>query len=342
MLLLRGRLPLEGFLVLLGKEALQRGGIVPRPPDVKISYILPITQVQFYEMLNRFQRQSNMVVKNDPTKWTVQKFADEGAQSPFMARLLIGITRLRDVVFPDQAGRDKFDKPYEFVTTSLMNARSTAKEVTELWEGHARRVTSGEVARLEGQTIHIDESIDKELRKQVESFLNAAVRALKQGMQNLATEMQVNIGFLFKQQGAFDTGIAALEATDPILAEYVQQSRIWSGRLIESRNAVEHNGWTLPRVHYVQAGAGIRAEEPLISGQPVTEYIKFALDRLICFVEEFTAHCLQEQMPAGITITELPFPERLPDLPERFRVTLATGGLPVWRLIYHASSFETT
>lgn len=209
---------------------------------MKISYILPITQVQFYEMLNRFQRQSNMVVKNDPTKWTVQKFADEGAQSPFMARLLIGITRLRDVVFPDPAGRDKFDKPYEFVTTSLMNARSTAKEVTELWEGHARRVTSGEVARLQGQAIHIDESIDKELRKQLESFLNAAVRALKQGMQNVAMEMQVNIGFLFKQQGAFDTGIAALEATDPVLAEYVRQSRIWSGRLIESRNAVEHNG----------------------------------------------------------------------------------------------------
>jgi len=216
-LLLKGKLPLEGFLVLLGKEALQRGGIVPRPPDTKISYILPITQVQFYEMLNRFQLQSNMVVKRDPTKWTVQKFADEGAQSPFMARLLIGITRLRDVVFPDQAGRDKFDKPYEFVTTSLMNARSTAKEVAELWEGHARRVTLGEVARLQGQTIHIDESIDKELRKQVESFLNAAVRALKQGMQNLATAMQVNIGFLFKQQGAFDTGIAALEATDPFL-----------------------------------------------------------------------------------------------------------------------------
>lgn len=95
-------------------------------------------------------------------------------------------------------------------------------------------------------------------------------------------------------------------------------------------------------MHYVQAGAGIRAEEPLISGQPVTEYIKFALDRLICFVEEFTAHCLQKHMPAGITITELPFPERLPDLTERFRVTLATGGLPVWRINYHVSSFETT
>jgi hypothetical protein len=37
---------------------------------------------------------------------------------------------------------------------------------------------SGEGARLRGEAIFIDKSVDKELRTKVESFLNAAVRTL--------------------------------------------------------------------------------------------------------------------------------------------------------------------
>jgi hypothetical protein len=62
------------------------------------------------------------------------------------------------------------------------------------------------------------------------------------------------------------------------------------------------------------------------------------LDRLCCFVEEFTAHCLQTETVPGITITELP----LGEAPERFRLTLGTGGLPRWKIAYHASLFEDT
>jgi hypothetical protein len=125
------------------------------------------------------------------------------------------------------------------------------------------------------------------------------VRTLKQGMQDLAGELQVNIGFMFKQQGAFDTGIAALQASDPPLAEYLRHTRAWSERLIESRNAIEHKGWTLPRIEYTQTGIIVAATEPMISGQPVTEFVKLMLDRLCCFVEEFTVHALQRHNAAA-------------------------------------------
>ena len=290
-LLLKGKLPLEAFTVFLGKEATERGGFVHRPPDLKISHVLPITQANFNQMLNRFQQQSNMVVRRGEEECILQKFADEGSTSPFIARVLMGVMRLRDVVYSGPAERGKFDKPYELVTSSLMNTRTTAKEIAELWEEHARKVASGEIARRQGRAIHIDESIDKELRKEVESFLNSAVRALKQGMQDLGSELQVSIGFLFKQQGAFETGISALQATDPLLGEYLRHTRTWSERLVESRNAIEHQGWTLPHLKYAHTGTGITATEPEVSGQPVTEFVKFVLDRLCCFVEEFTAHC---------------------------------------------------
>ncbi|HEX9898183.1 MAG TPA: hypothetical protein VGC81_03100 [Candidatus Methylomirabilis sp.] len=342
-ILLKGLLPLAPFLLLLGEVALQpRSGIVKRP-DAQISYVLPITQTHFEQMLARIHQQTNMVVRSDPTKFVFRKFADEGSQSPFMARMLMGILRLRDAACPQPAARDRFDNSYEFVFSAVLNARAAAQQIIHMWEDHVRRVASGEVARVQGNTIHIDESIDKELRKGIEDFLNAAVRAIKQGTQSLARDLQADIGFLFQGGASFERGLAALQTTNPLLAEYLRQTRIvWSEDLMESRNAIEHKGWILPQVTYSDTGNGIRAGEPPVRGRPVSEFVRFMLDRLACFVEEITAHCLQRQMPGGITITEIALAHRVPEAPERFRVTLANGGMPTWSIVFHTSSFDET
>jgi hypothetical protein len=47
-------------------------------------------------------------------------------------------------------------------------------------------------------------------------------------------------------------------------------------------------------------------------------------------------------MPTGITITEIALARRLKEAPERFRVTLASGGLPAWQIVFHSSSFNET
>jgi hypothetical protein len=138
--------------------------------------VLPITQANFGELLASIQRQSNMVVRNDPAQFVIQKIADEGASSPFMARLFIGIMHLRDAVFPNPADREKFDKAYE-VFNSLLSIRTSTHEIVEVWNEHFRKVSEGTIARIQGPTIHIDESIDKEFRKRLESFLNVGVRA---------------------------------------------------------------------------------------------------------------------------------------------------------------------
>ena len=339
--LLKGKLPLNGLLIFLGKKAVERGGII-KQDDGQISYVLPITRVDFMQMLQRIQKQSNMVVKQDPTKFVVQKLADEGSSSPFMARLYLGNLRLRDVAFPDQERRDIFDKPYHFVMETLLNTRSTSHEILQLVDRHFIKLTKGEVGQLKGHTIHIEETIDKKLRKEVETFLNSAVRILKQGMQELTTALQFNIGFLFKQQNSFEKGVTELEKSDPLLAAYLRETRNWSERLINSRNAIEHEGWMLPKVKYIEVSGVIRAEEPEISGQKVSEFMGFIMDRLSCFVEEVTAHCLQTRMPEGISVTEIPLSQRESEMPERFQVALTNGGMPIWNIAYHQSSFEKT
>ena len=314
-----GKLPLEGLLAFLGQKALGRAGIVRRG-DRQLSYALPITQDDFVQMLSRIQSQSNMILRNDPMNFVVQKFADEGTQSPFMARVFLGILHLRDGVSPDPQKRSDFDKAYEFVLMTLLNTRTTARDITTLFTQHAQKIVRGEVARVQGQTLYIDENIDKELRRQTEDFLNTAVRVLKQGMQEVAKSLNVNIGFLFRKSETFDKGVAALRSSDAPLAEYLHCVRKWSEPLVQCRNAMEHTASVLPRVVYSHSANGARAEEPQIEGQPVSEFVAFMTDRLTCFVEEFTAHCLQLRLPQGLSLTELPLTQRDPEVPERFRL----------------------
>ena len=82
--------------------------------------------------------------------------------------------------------------------------------------------------------------------------------------------------------------------------------------------------------------------KPEISDQKVSDFVKFMIDRICCFVEEVTAHCLQAQMPEGISITEIPLDERDPAIVERFQLTVTTGGKPIWHLSYHESEFDKT
>jgi hypothetical protein len=160
-------------------------------------------------------------------------------------------------------------------------------------------------------------------------------------MRNFGERMGKHIGFLFQKQAAFERGMIALQATDPALASYLRSTRAeWSERLIETRNKIDHGGWSLPRVEYSNQNGSVRAKQPHIDGQPLTEFVSFMLDRLSCLVEDLTAHCLQSRMPQGVTITEIPIADRLAQAPERFRLTLERGGLPRWNLSYRVGHFD--
>jgi hypothetical protein len=340
-ILLYGKLPLDGLLIFLRRDALKRAGVV-RTAKGQLSYVLPITAADFRRMLLRLQQRSNLRVKVADGGWIVKKVADEGSQSPFMARLMIGTMRLRDATISDPSVRDTFDKNYQFTITSLFAARDAARALTRIWTAHSAKLASGEIVRIQGRSVHVDEDVDRELGQEADAFLNAATRALKKGMKDVANVLGVNFGFLFQKQAPFEAGIAALEASDPALAAYLRQARTWSERLVNARNAVEHDGWTLPHVGYTKVDTGVAAAEPKIDGQPASAFAAFILDRLACFVEEVTAHCLQRKMPDRVTLTEVPRQDRDADVPARFRPTLSVGGMPPWSIAYHGAPFDET
>ncbi len=340
-LLPEGAIPLEGLMVFLGAAAMQTGYIVRRPPATQLSNVLPINQQDFNVLLQRIQSQSNMRVVLESPGWVFQKFTDEGSRSPFMTRLFIGVTRLRDQVYHDKSAVDSFDNAYNFALTTMLDVRALATEIIDLVQNHSSRVSSGQIAKVvAGNNMRIDESIDRDLRTKVESFLVAAARVLKKGLQEFSVFLGADIGFLFKKEATFLNGIANLRKFDPPLADYLLSVRPWSEALQLTRNSIEHAAWTPPKMSYHQTGQSVEAVEPQLVQTPISQYVMFITDRLSCFIEEFSVHCLQQRLPREITVTEIPIPQRVAELPERFHITASIGGLPAWVLKYHSELFD--
>jgi hypothetical protein len=341
--IVRGGFPLDLFLIFLKQ-------VVPglsasdlqyfRGTDVQVSYVLPVNQMQFFQTLSRFERSSsNISIQKETAKILVQKLGDEGTSSPFVGRLMLGVMRIRDAVYDDKA-RLHFDELYEPILSGLRNARETSQDVAKEWEQHRAKVESGSIVSTHGRTVRVSESIDRSMKRDLEGFLNAAVRTIKQSLQVLANDLDVDIGFLFQKESTFQSGIGKMRASDPILADYLLATRQWSEPLVLLRNNLEHGTIASPKVFYTIDSVPVRAEEPRLNGQPITEFTSEVLDRICCFVEEIVVFGLRKKLPKGFEITETSLAERNPSAPERFNVTITPGGRRPWVLTAHLRHFD--
>jgi hypothetical protein len=340
-ILLEGKLPLEGLLIFLPDLRPEHMRTVKRPA-IQISPVLPISHDQFNQFISNVLRRSNFRIRADPGGIVMEKFLDEGTSAPFIARCMLGLIHIRENALSDKTLRDDFDKRFESAFSSLRTAREASKSLRKIWQTHLAGVTSGEAARLEGGNIRVVDSVNKQLSEDFESFLNAAARTVKTGVQGLCSLLGVDIGFLFKKKSAFDSGIERLRKTDAPLAKYLAESRKWTERLILLRNDLEHEIWDFPKVKYSIADRKVVAAEPKIGAEAVTGLVDFLFDRVVCFYEEIIAHALQRKFPRGSTIAEVVLQMRVAEAPERFRITLALGGEPPWQISYHASKFHDT
>jgi hypothetical protein len=173
-----GNLPLLPFISLLGKLDVRIHHM--KTKDGTISSILPIQRVQFESMLVKLCQQSNFVIKKEEPSWTWTKMADEGTSSPFMARLFLNLPHLSKSALAQKADLEAFEKPYQLVLTSSMTVRDLVKTIREMVTEHRRNVADGVGARIAGRSVHIDEPIDKELRKNVESSLTPPIESCTQ------------------------------------------------------------------------------------------------------------------------------------------------------------------
>jgi hypothetical protein len=342
-LVVGGKLPIEMLLVFLAatKPEIKLEHLrCFRGPNVQVSYVVPMTPADFGRLLDSFQSRSNMRVNRRDPKTVVQKIDDEGTSTPFVARLMLGVMQIRDVVHDDTDSRLRFDELYEPILSGLREARESSLEIENLWRDHQYKVEAGMIARVQRGALYVDANIDRSLKRLFESFLNTAVRVIKQWMQELTEHHDIHIGFLFKKESTFKAAISELQKTRAPLADYLETTRNWSEPLVLMRNNLEHGIVQTPSVTYSVENERIRAGEPTVSSTPITEYTKAALDRICCFVEEITMFCLRSKFPQGLEITEVPIAGREANAPLRFNLCVDSGGLPPWRLSAHERQFD--
>ncbi|MDE1146941.1 MAG: hypothetical protein PW843_10005 [Azospirillaceae bacterium] len=340
--LLQGKLPLEGMLVFLSgiidAEAFKTIRKVTRD-KLQISSVLPIRESQYQAMLRNIQQRGGLDVKPNEGKFVVQKLADEGTGTPFMARVFYGLMKMADTL---DAEREPFLAAHHTLLKTLLEIRDMAKDIAKTWKDHARKVDEGSIVERVGIHIRITENVDRQLGRLTNEFLSGATRSFKERMQATARSLGLDIGFLYQKQSPFERGLAALELTDPALAAYLREARRWGDILVNTRNLLDHGNWALHSTTITDVGGKIFATEPTIDGIPVTEWVADKTDRVLCFVEDVVAHGIQRRMRPAITLAEVPLAQRSAEMPLRFQNTLTSGGAPTWQITYHGSRFDET
>jgi hypothetical protein len=210
-ILLLGKLPLEGMLVFLAGivdgEAFHNIQKVARN-ELQISSVLPIKEHQYRMMLRNIQQRGGLDVKPNQGQFLVKKFADEGAHSPFMSRIFYGQLKLAETLGTKQ---EAFRKAHWNLMTTLLEIRDTAKDVVKTWKDHIRKVDEGSIVERHGLDIQITENVDRPLGRLVSEFLTGATRSFKERMQQTARTLGLEIGFLYQKQVAFERGLADLD-----------------------------------------------------------------------------------------------------------------------------------
>jgi len=95
-----------------------------------------------------------------------------------------------------------------------MSARTAARELLGLWNTHAEDIASGKGVRITTDGLEVVGDFHRSLRREIDSFLYDAAKALKEGTQNAGKASGRDIGFLFQKQSAYQKGLETLRSSD--------------------------------------------------------------------------------------------------------------------------------
>ncbi len=334
--ILEGPLPLEGLLTFAPIRVSTMTTQLKN--DQQISSVLPMSFDDFETFAEQIAKRSNLTVRQPHQEFTIAHLADEGTSTPFVSRLWMTPLHLRDLVLSKPADVEAFNTAYHSALNDLATLRRIGRETLDLWNDHVGRISRGEIIRYQN-AIHVDETIDDALSHNIEIIIRDGANTAKQ-FQGLTKLLGIDIGFMFQEDKNFEAGATALETTDPMLSDYLRETRKWLQPLTVARNNLEHKPFVAPRIQYVRKpGDQFDVREPEVFGLPLTFFIPAILNRLNRFIEEVLIRSIQAAMTAPLTITEIPVRMRDAMKPERFREGLVDQVQP-WQIIYSDDAFD--
>jgi hypothetical protein len=222
-----------------------------------------------------------------PSEWTVRKFADVGAQEPFLARLAIGLPEILDGTLYENRDAIK-EAILDLTMHCLMPAFLSLRELRNIADKNEVPVLT--------KTKHFDD------------MCKSLWAVYKDRMANVAKLMGYDIGFLFRKDSKFKRGCDDfLKANPGVSPELIARMNVnrdtWQPDLVRFRN------------DYL--------EHKTMNHEDVASFYSLAcaealFDRVWVSVEELLVILMAAKLPAGFAVRELTDEERVPDLPKRF------------------------
>lgn len=257
----------------------------------------------------------------------VKKITDEGSSVPFIARAWLQVFEIRDQVFRSEQDHRAFDGAYMPILENLAECREARKAIWELCATYEEEVRSGGVVRNDGETLHVDTSIDSELNSLVKEFFvkgHIALEALKSLNYLLGFSLSALMGsdenFKREKTKLLETS-GGDESVGRIIAFVEEARKQWLGEFKDIRRHIEHHGWSLPPVDYIPLGDGKFAPVfPPLADKRLSEALIIFWNRLFDFCEQIVVAALGRQLKPPRYIVEIPQEKRDPDRPTRFKV----------------------
>lgn len=175
----------------------------------------------------------------------------------------------------------------------------------------------------------LSERIDNPLRSHTVHFLEMADAVIK----NLPPTMKVfeiNIDYMADREQRFAKGCERNEAKHPELVAYLRKLRPSLLDIDEQFRKMRVEGWNLANVKYGFSDGFVSMIEPLIEGEPISEYVERVFSILALAIEEVIMYGFQRSLTSSIAIVEIPLDQRDPINAQRFRRTLRNSE-PTWQ-----------
>jgi|GEM_PF-3431672 len=220
----------------------------------------------------------------------VKKVANFGANEPFVARIVLGLSEIVDVTTYENKNEIK-EAISEMFMNGLAPAFSSLQEI--------RKIESGRKERLL-----------MDLRKEYFSFYDRLWAAYKDRMQRIIIALGYDLGFVFADDNKFKARSGKFTSSYPKMPkefiEQIEKNRIaWQSAVVRFRNEYAQHQTVFEKD--VQELLSLRSAE--ICFQNCWTLIEFILVHLMCL-----------NLYGWVGVAEIPKEERDFSVPKKFRI----------------------
>jgi len=330
----KGKIPLIALLVWFTK------GEPPRTmqvEDTELSMVMKVTRPEFEKWPATIERQSDMTATLEiPPPFEIREMGMEGTGEPFIARVFLGLVEMATNIFSQQ-DKNAFDERFMGLLNPALELRKDLVNIRKLLASHKEALQTGTIVRKAQADPLLSERIDNPLRSHTVHFLEMAGAIIN----NLPSAMKffvINVDYMADREQRFAKGCERYEGKYPELVAYLRKLRPFLLDIDEQFRKMRVGGWNLSNVKYTFSNGVVSMVEPLIEGEPVSEYVERVFSILALAIEEVIMYGFQRSLMDAIAIVEIPLEQRNPDNAQRFRRTLRDSE-PTWQLKWTGKGF---